>query len=146
MGWQIGFVLHFLFSTGPLRCRLGSFCINGARHAVPVQGIGFVSQKQVVVGHLVWGNWVRFVFFVLHRSEAVANWVRFAELAWAGWLWGEIGFVSRNRGVAGGEIGFVSHFLLRTGFVCLESPLAMVFWQVPRLWAASLRSAARRSG
>ncbi len=34
--------------------------------------IGFVSHNWGVVGHLVYANWVRFAFLILHRS-AVAE-------------------------------------------------------------------------
>ncbi len=63
--------------------KLGSFCIFWGGAGWPWGQIGFVSHKQGAVGHLVCGNWVRFVFFVFHRSVAVG-----------------IGFVSYNGGTA----------------------------------------------
>ncbi len=67
--------------------------------------------------------------------------------------YGVIGFVSCFlvfRRSAAVEIGFVPSFwvvgTVAVGFVCLESPLAMLIEQVSRLWAAALRSAARHSG
>ncbi len=72
-------------------------------------GIGFVSLKQGVVGHLVYWNWVRFAFWSVE--------IGFVSHFWAVGLVGraEIGFVSSIRVVGRGKIGFVLRICVRAG-------------------------------
>jgi hypothetical protein len=58
---KLGSFRSFWVSTDRLRVKLGSFRKNSFwLLAFGRAGIGFVSMKQGVAGHLVRGNWVRF--------------------------------------------------------------------------------------
>ncbi len=69
--------------------------------------------------------------WIVGQAVVGVNWVRFAEIGGGEML---------------GMLKLGSFRIFGRGGVCLESPLAMLIEQVPRLWAAALRSAARRSG
>ena len=113
-------------------------------------GIGFVSHEYGAVGHLVCGNWVRFVFLGFHRSAAVE--IGFVSYFLAVGCWRlavglvELGSFCAFGSWSGGRLGSFRVFWL----------LAVGFWQLalwnwvcfgpPRRICASLRHFGRGPG